>query len=332
MRKMASIQRIEEIRSIADADKICCYRVKGWWVVDSVNKYQVGDLVVYFEIDSWIPHELAPFLSKGQAPREFEGIKGEKLRTIRLRGALSQGLIMSLDTVPATGHSLTEDCDVTALLGIKKWEAVLPAQLVGNAKGLFPSHTPKTDQERVQNLTDKLPAHLGQLFEVTEKLEGTSVTYCYYQGEFGACSRNLELIRDANNSLWKTAIELELETKLSKLGRNLSIQGEMIGPAIQKNIYKLSKIEYRVFDIYDIDQGGYLATQERLELTEQLGLLHVPILDQYQLNTVSVADLLSMAEGPSQLYATQEREGIVFKSQGFTFKAISNVYLEKRND
>jgi RNA ligase (TIGR02306 family) len=181
----------------------------------------------------------------------------------------------------------------------------------------------------VQNITDKLPDHLGQTFEVTEKLEGTSVTYYHYQGEFGVCSRNLELIRDPNNSLWKTAIELELEIKLANLGRNLSIQGEMIGPAVQKNIYKLSKIEFRVFDIYDVNQGRYLGTQERLELSEQLGLLHVPILDQYQLNTVSVADLLSMAEGPSRLYAAQEREGIVFKSQGFTFKAISNVYLEK---
>ena len=96
-RKMATIRKIAEIKAIPEADLICAYRVDGWWVVDSVGKYKVDDLVVYAEPDSWIPHELAPFLSKGHEPRTFNSIAGEKLKTVRLRGQLSQGLLMPLE-------------------------------------------------------------------------------------------------------------------------------------------------------------------------------------------------------------------------------------------
>ncbi len=172
-RKLVSIQKIEEIKPIEGADAIEAYRVLGWWVVDKKDNHKVGDLVVYFEIDSWIPHNLAPFLSKGQEPREYNGVKGERLRTIRLRGQISQGLILKLDIldtfgiraenpqVPGdivwfgpndTSVSLVEGYNLTEFLNIQKWEAPFPAQLQGQAKGTFPtSLVPKTDQERIQN-------------------------------------------------------------------------------------------------------------------------------------------------------------------------------------
>ena len=87
MRKLATIQCIAEVKTIENADKIVAYRINGWWVVDSKDKYQVGDVVVYCEPDSWVPHELAPFLSKGKEPREFEGVKGERLRTQKFKNS-----------------------------------------------------------------------------------------------------------------------------------------------------------------------------------------------------------------------------------------------------
>lgn len=152
-RKLASIQKVAEIRPIPEADKICAYRVNDWWIVDSVGKYQVGELVCYLEIDSWVPHALAPFLSKGKEPRVYHGVPGEKLRTIRLKKQVSQGLLLPLS--PACDHidsELFEGLDITFPLNIQKWEAELPAQLVGQALGTFPSWIRKTDQERCQNL------------------------------------------------------------------------------------------------------------------------------------------------------------------------------------
>ena len=97
MRKLASVQRVLEKKQIAGACLIEAYRVNGWWVVDKKDAYEVGDLVVYCEVDSWIPHTLAPFLTKpGHSPREYLGVKGERLRTVKLKGQISQGLLLPL--------------------------------------------------------------------------------------------------------------------------------------------------------------------------------------------------------------------------------------------
>lgn len=190
MRKLASIQRIEEVKPIEGADAIDAYRVLGWWVVDKKGAHKVGDLVVYFEIDSWIPHELAPFLSKGNEPREYNGVKGEKLRTIKLRGTTSQGLILQksvLDRfgthfVNATNNiperwvsddynvvELMEGYDLTEILDIQKWEAPISPQLQGKAAGTFPtSLIPKTNQERSQNIFGVIQKKAGRFS--TEKV------------------------------------------------------------------------------------------------------------------------------------------------------------------
>jgi RNA ligase (TIGR02306 family) len=353
MRKMASIRKIDDIRPIEGADAIECAVVGGWNVVVKKGEFAVGDLAVYCEIDSWIPTELAPFLSKGKEPREYEGVKGERLRTIKLRGQVSQGLLLPVDHVDGvpfitgwhhedgigTMVMVVEGQDITECLNIQKWEAPISAQLAGQAKGTFPtSLIPKTDQERVQNLVKEIAAaaESGAQFEVTEKLEGSSMTCYVIRGEFGVCSRNLDLKRDENNTFWKVAIEEGIEEKMRRVGAahrpygGFAIQGELIGPGIQGNIYKLSKPEFRVFDVYDIQEGKYLNPADRRELVDCLGLKHVPVLlvDKDVLIN-DVQEILTWAEGKSKLNENQEREGIVFKevNGGMTFKAISNKYL-----
>ena len=158
IRKLASIQQIIDIKPIVGADLICAYQINGWWVVDQVGKYQVGELAIYCEIDSFIPTNIAPFLSKGRAPREYLGVEGERLRTIKLKGHLSQGLLLptsNLDRFDADentwywGHQeWSEGDDVTEELGIQKWEAPIDARLAGFAKGNWPQFIQKTDQAR----------------------------------------------------------------------------------------------------------------------------------------------------------------------------------------
>ena len=257
MRKLATIRRIDALTPIDGADAIECATVGGWKVVVKKGEYTVGDLAVYCEIDSWIPTELAAFLSKGKEPREFEGIKGERLRTVKLRGQLSQGLLLPLSTVyclsPTTEVDILGD-DVSEPLGIIKWEMPMNAQLAGMAKGNFPSVIPKTDQERAQNLVQEIVGAIeaGMQFEITEKLEGSSMTCYLIDGEFGVCSRNLDLKETADNTFWQVARRDELEGKMRECGgiSNWAIQGELIGPGIQGNIYKLSQPEFRIFDVY----------------------------------------------------------------------------------
>jgi RNA ligase (TIGR02306 family) len=300
------------------------------------GEFAPGDLAVYCEIDSWIPTELAPFLSKGKEPREFEGIKGERLRTVKLRGQLSQGLLLPMNDLmkmKIDGDSVVgEGDDVSEMLGIVKWEMAIPAQLAGQVKGNFPTEIPKTDQERVQNLVEaiKAAADCGLQFEVTEKLEGSSMTVYRIRGEFGVCSRNLDLKRDENNAFWATAIAEDIDAQMMAVDPywDFAIQGELIGPGIQGNIYKLSKPEFRVFDVYNIQTGLYLKPEARRKLVETMGLKHVPVITtEFKLDH-NVDQLLAMAEFKSVL-ANTEREGIVFKQVdgGMTFKAISNKYL-----
>ena len=327
MRKMATVRRIDAINPIPDADSIECAVIGGWKVVTKKGEYQAGDLAVYCEIDSWIPNELAPFLSKGE-PKEYNGIKGERLRTVRLRKQLSQGLLLPYSILGRIG---AEDEDVSEELNIQKWEAPVNPQLAGQVKGNFPSRIPKTDQERVQNLSKELEQYADQVFEVTEKLEGSSMTCYMIDGEFGVCSRNMDLKRDENNTFWRVAIEQGIENKMRTLASdNYAIQGELIGPGIQGNIYNLNKHTFRVFDIYDIDAGEYVFPETRHQIVEALGLTHVPLIGFLAIQA-NMDYLLETAEGKSLLNDKQEREGLVYKAaQGqFSFKAISNKYLLK---
>ena len=335
MRKLATIRKIDALNPIVGADAIECATVGGWKIVVKKGEYNVGDRAVYCEIDSWIPTELAPFLSKGKEPREFEGIKGERLRTIKLRGQLSQGLLLNLDSAIPQTNSFAEGDDVSELLGIVKWEMPMNAQLAGMARGNFPSLIPKTDQERAQNLVGEIlaAAQAGTQFEITEKLEGSSMTVYLIDGEFGVCSRNLDLKETEGNAFWQVARREGIEEKMrNAFGdcTDIAIQGELIGPGIQGNIYKLSEPEFFVFDIYDGSDGVYKSPEYRRLIVNDMGLNHVPVLlIDKDLGVGSVEEILQWAEGASKLNDKQEREGIVFKEVrgGMTFKAISNKYL-----
>ena len=341
MRKLATIRKIDALRPIPDADAIECAVVGGWTAVVKKGEFKAGDLAVYCEIDSWIPHALAPFLSKGKEPRVFDGIAGERLRTMKLRGQLSQGLLLPFAIMKPFFDDIlfTEGVDVSELLGIVKYEAPIPAQLAGEVKGMFPGWIQKTDQERIQNLKEELDYWLREqhVWEVTEKLDGSSMTVFLRDGEFGVCSRNLELKPSESNSLWKVAIRNELELKLRRADRNLALQGELIGEGIQGNPYKQKGQEFFLFDIYDIDTSKYLTPAERKAFIEEHDIKHVPVLafgaelgDTLGIN--SIDEILRFAEGKSVMGMIGcEREGVVFKSKAMqcSFKAISNKCLLK---
>ena len=280
-RKLATIRKIAAIEPIEGADAIEVAVVDGWKVVVKKDEFALDSLAVYFEIDSWIPTELAPFLSKGKEPREYEGVKGERLRTVKLRGQLSQGLLLPIpeDTIKGAGHLIAEGLDVTDHFGILKWERPMNAQLAGMARGNFPSAVPKTDQERIQNLTRSFAQYQLDTWSITEKLDGSSCTfYLDDEGSFHVCSRNLDLKEDEANSFWKVARKFQIEDIMrrnSMLG--MAIQGEMIGEGIQGNQYKV-QLDFYVYDMYNTATGQYILPVQLKAACERLGLKHVPIL------------------------------------------------------
>jgi len=338
MRKMATIRKISELRPIEGADAIEAAVVGGWVVVVKKGEFKVSDLAVYLEIDSWVPNALAPFLSKGSEPREYNGVKGERLRTVKLRGQVSQGLLIPINAVYGKigPIDIQEGRDITDLLGIQKWEAPIPAQLAGDVEGPFPSFVPKTDQERIQNLTEEFKAWQAtdMRWEITEKLDGSSMTVYFKDGKFGVCSRNWALQETAGNSLWAQARRYNLEEVLMREG-NFAVQGELIGEGIQGNPYKIKGQDFYVYDVFDINEQRYLSPAERIAFVERNGLKHVPVIaynaEFYDtLGIQSVEHILKFAEAKSKLNDGFEREGLVFKHNGLvSFKAISNKFLLK---
>lgn len=344
MRKLATIRKIADIQPIEGADAIEVAVVDGWKVVTKKGEYKPGDLAVYLEIDSWVPHDLAPFLSKGQEPREYNGVKGERLRTVKLRGQISQGLLMGLPSqgyvgVAPNGTRYYVDCpmdvegfDVTEHLGIQKWEPEIPAQLAGQVRGLFPTHLiPKTDQERIQNCFPEVQAKGDVTYEVTLKLDGTSCTIFRWENELRVCSRNLELkVNDENKDNTLVAMALKVADKVK---HGYALQGEVMGPGIQGNREGFKEHQFFVFDIYDIEEQEYLPPYARRNYCQTMDIAHVPVYftDCFPMN--SVDRFLLLAEGPSITHKI--REGVVFKCNddpSFSFKVINNQFLLKGGD
>lgn len=372
MRKLATIREIKDIQPIENADMIELVTIDGWKVIAGKDvNHQIGDLVVYCEVDSYLPVEPEfEFLRKSSFKRMGDE-EGFRLKTIKLRGQISQGLIIPLGDAINVIVRLNSDksdydfkhpnlypegTDVTALLGIQKFEPPIPAQLAGTVEGNFPGFIQKTDEERIQNLVKEYLEWVERAdlhFYIGEKLDGTSSTYFIRDGVFGVCSRNLELKRPGvfvdgttvvgkdgierpvkENTYWKIARELDLESKMMEMGGNFALQGEIIGEGIQGNKYRLKGQTIRFFNMFDIDLFKNRSKGEFLAALDSMGLQSVPIPDNDFQLPKTVDEMLLFAEGKSQLHKEVEREGLVVRStdMSISFKAISNKFLIKHKE
>lgn len=238
--------------------------------------------------------------------------------------------------------------DVSGVLGIQKWE---PLNLNegkegdgGNGLLPFPTFLHRTEQERVQNLVQEIAGWSMQSssaeleacatpgttlpvsWEVTEKVDGSSMTVFIRDDDVGICSRNcrvpITLPEDTDADVTQIEEEVEEEVdnskgkgkgkgkgkskskgkskgpgdaflelarredligKLRSLNRNIAVQGEMLGPGVQGNPYKLPHTQFFCFDIFDIDRGQYIDPVARRQLCQQMGLNHVPLVSEDRL-------------------------------------------------
>jgi RNA ligase (TIGR02306 family) len=353
-RKLATIRRIAEIKHIQGADRIVAYRVDGWWIVSQKDTFQVDDLCVFLEIDSFLPvREEFEFLRKGCFKSTKNLGDGFRLRTIKLKGQISSGLILPIsDFYELNGiqEAWQEGDDLTEILNIQKYEKPIPSNLQGLVRGNFPSFIPKTDQERYQNLrTYQLEEYSDIPFEVSTKMDGSSMTVYYNLGDFGVCSRNMNLKDDAENNFkelgqventyWKVARNLGIREELTNIGLNIAIQGELCGPGIQGNSQNLENHDLFVFDVYDIDMQRYFTPMERHVFISNMRAKGINI-QHVSLTLVGVFDdklfdadyIHSLADEAK--YNGMPAEGLVFKANDgkFSFKMISDQYLLNEKD
>jgi len=362
-RKLASIVTIATCDPIPDTERLSVTTMvgKGWQVVTGRDEYMPGQKAVYFEIDSYLPAEdpryeflkercLRKFVSKsGQVLKE-----GIRIRTVKLRGVISQGLLMPLENYQEL-IGMADGTDVTEMLHVEHYdeivEALRPATgnpVAAECMGRFPSdYIPKTDEERIQNLGDYFETMKGRAFEVTEKNDGSSVTVFLSatvdpENPFGVCSRNLRLkpvMSDGTVPVpWQLVEKYGLREKLARANElnhsELAFQGELVGPGVNGNRDLYTSHEWHVFRIWDIKNRQFLMPGHAQYLCEDLDIPYVPVISKFMKvfdEITSMDALLKFAEGKTA--RGHEREGLVFKSADdkpfVSFKAVSNAYLLK---
>jgi tRNA-binding EMAP/Myf-like protein len=359
VRQLATVRRIADIRPIPNADAIEVCQVDGWeCVIAKKDNFKVGDLIVYIEIDSIVP-EIPQF--------EFLRDRKFRVRTIKLRGQVSQGLVVPLSILPEN-KKYKENDDVTDILGIKKYDpqaeqerALLTQKADKNKnpiikflmkfkwfrkmyikpkKGGYPAWIVKTDEERIQNKTRmfEIEKELGTEFIVTEKLDGQSATYYLEKHgrkyEFGVCSRNIHLTKPDNSSYWTIAKQLNIENVLKSLigdYNTIVLQGEILGEGIQGNKYKVKGFDFYAFNLIYPDKK--IDTIEMATLLQRYNIKHVPILVTGFKLRDTIADMVEFAKGNSTLLKIK-REGVVIRNykRDISFKVINPEFLLAEKD
>jgi len=348
-RKLSTIRKINEIKPIEGADMIELAIVDGWQCVVKKGEFKPGDLGIYFEIDSYLPiEERYEFLRKSSYKKIPDQLKGQRaegfrLKTVKLRGQISQGLMLPIDIFPEL-KTTPVGSDVTESLNVELYEPPVPANLAGQVRGKLPGFLKKTDEERIQNLPEYFSEYKNMSFECTEKIDGSSMTVYFTRDDQGVCSRNLNLLEDEANTLWKISNQLELHKLLKELNKNLALQGEIAGEGIQKNPLKIKGQHFFLFNIWDIEKREHLSPPERMDTFQfferRVSIKHVPVIspgikifEKYK----TMPELLDLAIGQSVINKDIQREGIIFKSlesigrEIISFKVISNKYLLKHD-
>lgn len=355
MRKLVTIQKIIDLQPIPDADQIEVATVLGWHCVVKKGEFKVGDLCCYHEVDCLLPQTREyEFLAKnGTKKTNTEGkeYEGYRLRTVKLRGQISQGLALPLSILEGKRHeadkrenpvyNFDEGADVTSLLGVVKYEPLMPVELSGQAKGFLAGYIPKTDEERIQSSPAVLTRYPDVTFYVAEKLDGSSVTmWIDKQGEFNVASRTMNWVKNESNSFWKAAIALGVEEKL-KATPTIALQGELVGEGLQGNRLKLTGQTVYFYNAYDFENARYLNFDEFVNLIKSIGLETVPIIDTNFKLLPTVDEMVKYATRKSLKTPEQWAEGIVVRPlverqdedlKRLSFKTINPEYLLKHGE
>ena len=327
MNNLATIQKIREILSHNNADALEIAKVLGWQVVVKKGEFKAGNLCVYVCIDSVVP----------ETP-EFEFLRNKhfRIKPIRLRGEESAGICFPLSILgdkvprkPCTDLSpdgphfylVNEGDDVTNLLHVTHYEKPIPAELAGQAVGMFPSFLIITDEDNLRTYPDALPELWGHPYYITHKDDGCSGTFFINAGEFGVCSRRIHLKESEGNGFWRMARKYDLANILMKeFGDEAwAIQGEVCGPGIQDNHVGLTELELHVFNLFDIKARSYANYNKLVEFCKKYNLVRVTdIIGEGAAFGFNIEELVKLAS--EQKYPNGcPAEGIVIRPQeGFT--------------
>ena len=344
MRKLASIQKIWKNEPIEGADRIELAHVLGWQCVVNKGQFHPMDIGVYFEIDSFLPirPEFEFMRTSSYKKTDIMG-EGFRLRTMRFRGQISQGLLLPLSQFPEIPADAEIGTDVTELLGVRKWEIEERATTGGTVIGNLPYDIPHTDETRVQEEPELIQAFAGLEYYISTKMDGSSHSIGIDENGFHVTGHNYEYKDDGNSSFYELVKARGYQEKMEAFAQEngltaLTIQGELCAPGIQRNRLRLAKPEWYVFTVRE--NGKRVGLKRMLEICTALGMEHVPIEEigtDLPSKYPTVEALLERADGDYPNGG--KKEGIVVRptepvfcpliSASLSMKIVSNKYLLK---
>lgn len=323
MEKYAVVAKILELSPIEGADRIETATVLGWRVVTQKGLYNAGDLAVMIFPDTLVPKK---FLDGA-----YQGDEKVRLKTVKLRGQYSAGLLLPMTIV---GNSFLEGDEVSELLGIEKWVAPVSASISGDAAGNFPTMLiSKTDEMNIRSEPEAvIEANTNVLFKdtpivVTLKCDGSSGTFIYKDDTFRVCSRNLELKENESNVFWQVARKYKIKEKLEEAGVNMAIQGEVCGPGIQGNPMKLDELTFFAFQMKDLSTNKWVSWDHFTDFCELNQIPHVKELYRFYVNEepLDIDKLQEIANNAKYDNGRTNAEGIVVRPA----KPIPSAALQK---
>jgi len=336
-RPMTYIYKVINILPIDGADKIELVQVEGWNCVVKKNEFKIGDLGIYFTIDSVLDKNIP----------EFAFLEGKPLKTRKIRNVISQGLFMPISILisfPLLINPKEKD-DVTEHYNVKKYikseENDIYIQKDKNNSDIFdsfPDFIPKTDEDRIQNNLSLLQKLKERNVVFIRKEDGTSCTFTIKDNKFSIQTRNLTIKIETQNTTKYYDIERKhnIEKTMRDNGfNNIAIRGELVGPKINGNKLQLSMNEYHVFNVFDIDKQKYIKWDDVIIFAKKMNLLLAPEIFRYEkFNIDNIQDLLKIAD-EIEYKKHIPAEGFVLSTNDdnirISAKVISNKYLIKNN-
>ena len=347
MRKLASVQKVWKVEPIDGADRIELAHVLGWQCVVNKGKFHEGDLGVYFEIDSFLPvRDEFEFMRASSYKKTDVMGEGFRLRTMKFRGQISQGLLLPMKDFPELPVDAAEGDNVTELLNVRKWEIEEKATTGGTVIGTLPYDIPHTDETRVQAEPELIQAFSGLEYYISMKMDGSSHSIGIDAYGFHVTGHNYEYKDDGTSSFYELVKARDYRSKMEAYVDKehidtITIQGELCAPGIQKNRLKLSKPEWYVFTIR-VD-GERVGLNRMMDICKELGMDHVPIEEvgnDLPGRYPTVESLLERADGSYPNGG--KKEGIVIRptepvycaliGTDLSMKVVNNKYLLKDND
>jgi RNA ligase (TIGR02306 family) len=338
MNKLASIEIVKSVETHPNADALDIATVLGYQCIVGRGSLEPGQAVVLIQPDTVLPDE--PWA-------ELFRKRSNRVKAIKLRGAWSFGIAMSVWDIPSLRDHLKGllipnriGNDISDLIGVTKYEPPVPQDL--SAVGYLPRSMPKTDEERFQNLERELP--YGKHVHVTLKIDGQSATYFCIRDDNGGwrtgiCSRSLEIKPDSNNNY--TAIERKYNI-LQKLKNycmyhnvSLALRGEIYGGGVQafeSNPHAKLPLDFAAFSVWNHDTLTYEGPSDPhyYEKVAAAVVGGIPVVPMIERDALLTKDMIAKYSAGIDKIDGKRFEGVVVKYEKSSFKIINLSYDERK--